>query len=981
MSLGLLDPTEEVEQMLGEDIYQAAPQWARTGAELVGSFVPVMGSLSAARRLIPGVTMLPRFFQGAAAGTTLGAIGGAVEGEDALGIAQHALTEGLLFGGIEALTGIPAMIRQRQLKNLFKRTKGITPYETATVDAAVSPEAHAVAQDAEAFRYRTSPTPRTVARTQRGPLPEAQLVDQPGLLNAMEGVWTDEVHGLYGQKMVMQQFKDEEIRVVDGFLRYAKKDAVIFVEEGTGLEHRFTPKDLFSQVGSPKVRFFRGRRLSHIIPPNKDYEYKVAEVNFKRMIDRFKETGRLSTTQVEQFFAHVNPKASAINDLSFHEINYLTRLMRRGAKGLPGEKVLPDELHDLIGYMGKRAEAMITRAGAWSWFQPAHWFIEAQTKKLGGVNWLKNIHNSFLYAGQEAKKLKVFTAEVFGKRAATGVQGTLEYKAAGMFRGITEEQRNNITSLIWRVRAATKGHVRGSPKFIEIRAKEIFKWAAEMEKKWGKDVASRLQENYSRVTHHLDGLSKDLLDNALIKLETYQKELLPMLTGSEVSIETMYEGMKLPKQLEKFLDIPELGPSEKDLFKVLDRATANYTNLKYQKPAWKFMQKELRGRKIHRSVKDWLEHYAARQRGIPSKVDVMLAESLKTGFQKLPRGMPILGEFGHKFSVKDWLKVSVFFNDLPYLAHLGMRPFSAMRNLLQPMLTTGPLIGNSWLARGYHGFVSNPEGRAWIKANRLLQESLGEYEMRLSLSPRKLDQFGKWMMHMFRKSDELNRYASGLGMRAKFDHFWGVADVTSAKGMEEFFTKIKLRRFRPTTRKRIRELSRAYRASDELANYKYPKGSPRAKELSRQIKQATGKDFMDSESIMEKMRVKIVGDAIGDTQWLYGKEHAPIFTHAAGFPGRQIGVYQTWWLNYAQLMKRMVFDFPSKVGGSRDFAPLGMWMANNVAITMGLIGLGWEAKKVYRTIFLGPFPAELPDPPGLQPFFQGAWFLGLQRDG
>jgi hypothetical protein len=68
-------------------------------------------------------------------------------------------------------------------------------------------------------------------------------------------------------------------------------------------------------------------------------------------------------------------------------------------------------------------------------------------------------------------------------------------------------------------------------------------------------------------------------------------------------------------------------------------------------------------------------------------------------------------------------------------------------------------------------------------------------------------------------------------------------------------------------------------------------------------------------------------------------------------------------------MKRMVFDFPSKVGGSRDFAPLGMWMANNVAITMGLIGLGWEAKKVYRTIFLGPFPAELPDPPGLQPFF------------
>jgi hypothetical protein len=405
---------------------------------------------------------------------------------------------------------------------------------------------------------------------------------------------------------------------------------------------------------------------------------------------------------------------------------------------------------------------------------------------------------------------------------------------------------------------------------------------------------------------------------------------------------------------------------------MMDRMLSNYTKVMYTRPAKKFMDLELADRKVHTSMKRWLSHYADRQRGIPSEVDRKLSQSLKVAFKKVPQEIPILGEYAHKFTNNDWMKISVFFNDLPYLAHLGLRPFSAMRNLLQPMITTGPLIGNRWLARGYHAAATDIKALKYIRDNRLLQQSLGEYDMRLSLSPRKLDQFGKFMMGMFRKTDEINRYASGLGMKAKFDHFY-----TKLGATEEFFTKIKLRRFRATTRTEVRNLGRAHRAAEELQKYNYPKGSPRAKELLAEIKRFTGSVKTTPEQIMGKMRLRLVGDAIGDTQWLYGKEHAPIFTHAAGFVGRQMGVYQTWWLNYAQLMKRFMFEFPSKVGGSRDFGPMGMWAANNLMIGMAFYAAGWEAGKIFRTVGLGPFPIELPlDPPGVQPFRHMAQAFG-----
>ncbi len=984
MSLGLVDPTDFVSDIIGEDIYQAAPKWARTGAEIVGEFAPVIGSLGAARALIPGATVVPRALQGLAAGGALGATRAAIGGDDLLGIGQHALTEGLIFGVIEGLTGIPALIKERNLKHLFKSTKTLTPFEVGAPDLAITPASHAAAQDVQAFRYRTNPSAATVARTQKGPLPEAQIVDQTALKDAMAGVWTDEGHGLYGQKLVLQMWEDGEIKTIDGFVKKIDKKSVTFQDVGGERELRLTPRHLFNDIGSPEARMMRGTRMSHVIPPNKDLEMRLARDNYQVIVDRLRSSGQLSGQQVRYFFDYVNPKAKGVNDLSLSEVNVLTRFMRRGAGGAPGEKVLPTVLHDVRGFMGE--EARNINIGAWSWAQPAMHFFEAQTRKLGGVKWVKDIHKMFLWASEQTKIAKLYTSKRFGSLAAKGVEGSLNYRAAGMFHGINPEQRNSISALVLRIRKAGAKFKQGEPHFIAARAKVLSEWEAENAKKWGKGVAEKLKNNYIEFASTRDQWMLQMEATGFVDWSIYHKDMMPFLAASEHPIEQLFpEWKKLPKHVRDLMTTPELGATEDDLYKMIDRMLSNYTKVMYTRPAKKFMDLELADRKVHTTMKRWLSHYADRQRGIPSEVDRKLAQSIKTAFRKVPQEIPILGEYAHNFTNNDWMKVSVFFNDMPYLAHLGLRPFSAMRNLLQPMITTGPLIGNRWLARGYHSAATDMKALKWIKDNRLLQESLGEYEMRLSLSPRKLDQFGKFMMGLFRKTDEINRYASGLGMKAKFDHFFKMADrfVTINRksvrtiDMEQFFTNIKLRRFRETTRTEVRNLGRAYKSAAELEEYKYATDSLRAKQIQAEIKQFTGSPETTPEQIMHKMRLRIVGDAIGDTQWLYGKEHAPIFTHAAGFVGRQMGVYQTWWLNYAQFMKRFMFELPTKIGGSRDFGPMGMWAANNLMIGLAFYGLGWEATKIFKTVALGPFPVELPiDPPGVQPFRHSAQAFG-----
>ena len=171
----------------------------------------------------------------------------------------------------------------------------------------------------------------------------------------MQGNWALDTHGLYGQKLVLQLWEEGEVKALDGFISKMDKKSVTFQDIAGQREVRLTPGKLFNPIGSPEARLMRGGRMTHIIPQNADLEMRAAQENTKTLLNRLRSNGQLSDNQTNLFLDYVNPRAKGLNDLSLSEVNVLTRLMRRGATGAPGEKVLPTVLDDVIGFMGEEA--------------------------------------------------------------------------------------------------------------------------------------------------------------------------------------------------------------------------------------------------------------------------------------------------------------------------------------------------------------------------------------------------------------------------------------------------------------------------------------------------------------------------------------------------------------------------------------------------------------------------------------------------
>ena len=53
LTLGAVDPTSLVADLLGEEVYEAPPKWALKGAELAGELPLIHGAVGAASRVLP----------------------------------------------------------------------------------------------------------------------------------------------------------------------------------------------------------------------------------------------------------------------------------------------------------------------------------------------------------------------------------------------------------------------------------------------------------------------------------------------------------------------------------------------------------------------------------------------------------------------------------------------------------------------------------------------------------------------------------------------------------------------------------------------------------------------------------------------------------------------------------------------------------------------------------------------------------------
>jgi len=353
--------------------------------------------------------------------------------------------------------------------------------------------------------------------------------------------------------------------------------------------------------------------------------------------------------------------------------------------------------------------------------------------------------------------------------------------------------------------------------------------------------------------------------------------------------------------------------------------------------------------------KNIVEQWYARILNLPARGDVWAGKMLEHSVGNLQRAFGGTGLWD-PFRV---MRLSQNINDLTYMGFLGFKPFSAMRNLFQPLLLVpadmGGLKNIQHLAKGYKiGF--SEVGRKYLKSIGIITD----YAPELRRTP-KIFKFGKKIgkvdvpskeevrdvsMWLFQNSDRWNRYVTGGAAMSKW---------------ESVFAKSGLKNIKPDAF--LNPTKRVQRMVDNFmekvgANGRHPWMKS---ELESTLKAGR---FDDA-------KATFIRDVVGDTQFLYGGTDAPLVTHIFGAPGRTATIFQSWWMNYGTLMHKWMTQ------GYADKKLQGV-MAWMIPQAIGYTAMRelWGTQTARRSTLLGPFPmgAEgIPWPPMWEPIVK----LGL----
>lgn len=298
-------------------------------------------------------------------------------------------------------------------------------------------------------------------------------------------------------------------------------------------------------------------------------------------------------------------------------------------------------------------------------------------------------------------------------------------------------------------------------------------------------------------------------------------------------------------------------------------------------------------------------------------------------------------------------------NNLVYLGALGFKPFSAARNMFQPLLTVPADLGGlkdlGKLVSG-HKWALNPKNQAYLRDIG----AIAEYAPEIYLRPPILRQgktlggvelptldatrdIGLWM---FRGSDRYSRYVTGGAAVQKFE---GVAEKFGGE-------------------QQIENISKNYKLFSQKLNL----GS------RRDWARAEMEDLLARGKVSEA-KAYFVNDVIADTQYLYGAADAPVVVRKYGAVGRTAFVFQSWWMNYGSLLHKWLTTGQSP-GAVFERMATGM-----VSQSMGYMLMEpiWGKGTAVGTTFLGPFPREFNEfllPPSWAPLYHAtAAIMNVQR--
>lgn len=347
--------------------------------------------------------------------------------------------------------------------------------------------------------------------------------------------------------------------------------------------------------------------------------------------------------------------------------------------------------------------------------------------------------------------------------------------------------------------------------------------------------------------------------------------------------------------------------------------------------------------KLPRGYRTYFDYWLSRMLGEPSRLDVNLAEWLTTtvgGLSKM---------FGRSemFTSQRVVDLAYRLNDMTYLGALGFKPYAAIRNLFQPLLTVPTDLGGTkdmaWLLMGYKSAMKK-ETQDYIK-NTL--HAIAEYTEEMA-GTKLLPQFGLTIggkqvtphmqelrdvgMWLFKKSDQFNRYVSGGAAIEKWEHF-------AKKYLDPKNDKYNPNKF-------MRKMKFSGREDDIRRSLeKMFEDMPRNLNSLEDVKLAT-----------EGAKRMFVSDVIADTQWLYGKADSPLATSRWGIVSRTGFIFQSWWMNYLGSLEKWMF----RGSPSQKLDRFCSWMLTSaVAGELMTHGAGFQEHQAWKTTFGGPIPNEL----------------------
>lgn len=348
--------------------------------------------------------------------------------------------------------------------------------------------------------------------------------------------------------------------------------------------------------------------------------------------------------------------------------------------------------------------------------------------------------------------------------------------------------------------------------------------------------------------------------------------------------------------------------------------------------------------------KDYTEHVIARYLGVPSKADAWLARGLDAVW---------VGKQGWDSQRVGRLCKNV--NDLAYMGFLGLRPFSAMRNLFQPLIMVpadlggikdyGTLVQGMNKVYGKGGAAVRDEIRRMGIITEYAPETLRSRQLfggtgkpiigtkgltkKGYLAKPSMEAVRDTMSFLFSGADKSNRYVTASSAMVKWDHaIKKIGGRVTEKNMKNFIRQSGAQGRQPWIRREIEETLM-------IGN-------------------------------MDSARKQFVTDVVADTQFLYNILESPIVGQSLGAIGRTGTIFQSWWSNYGAVLNKWVHTGQSpshwmgKEGARIERMFTGVLSSYGVYHSMKQL---WGAGTAGRSTFAGPFPDPsqgLPMPPAWQ---------------